>query len=196
MARACGRTIRITEPGFHIRIVRSPIELDIDCRPDVLQGALLVFARYLGILAVAAPERPVSRIVRAAGDPERLLVNRIAREMGSREFFPCRIGQETGGPERLANQIALGAPEANLGGQPQGLATRVLGRDRRIDLRSTGYKQVRETAHRSSATAVTRVLAIARSRGLRPLRSNVLRHRHGQRRNRDQLQARVSRNAE
>src|SRR5579863_40191 len=171
MARACGRTIQIIGLAFHIRIVRLPTELDIGCRLGVLQDVLLVSVRYLGILAVDAPEPPANRIVQAVGDLERLLVSQIVPEMDSREFFPCRIDRETGDLEHLGNQTVPEGREGNLGDPPPDLATRVLGRGRRTGPRSTGYKRVRETAHRSNATGVTRVLAIARSRVLRLLGS-------------------------
>ena len=201
MARACGRTTRITEPAYRIRIVGSQTELDIGCRQGVLRDALLVFVQYLEILALDVPELQVSRIVRvvvqATDDPERVLASQIVREMDSPEFFRCRTGQETGDRGRPTNRTALGAQEGNLGDQPQDPAAGVLGPGRRTALRSTGYKQVRETAHRSNATAATQVSAIADSRVLQPRRSNGLLHRHGQRHNHDRLLARASqRNAE
>jgi hypothetical protein len=200
MDRACGRTIQITGLAFRIRIVGSPTELGIGCRQGVLRDVLRAFVQYLEIPVVDAPEllgNRIVQVVRATGDPERLLANQIAQEMDSREFFLCRIGQETGDLQRLVNQTAPAAQEGNPGDQPSDLATRVLGRGRRTDLRSTGFKQVQATAHRSNATAATQALAIARNRVLQPQHSNALLHRHGRRRSHDRLLAQDSRrNAE
>lgn len=212
MARACGRTTRITGPAYRIRIVGLPTELGIGCRLGVPRD-VREFVQYLEIPAVDAPERPGNRIVRAmaglerqgsrivqvvqaTGDPERLLASQIARGMDSREFFRCRTGQETGDLERLANQTGPVGREGDLGSLPTHLATRVLHQDRRTGLRSTGSKQVQGTARKSNATAATRVLATARNRAQqRP--HNVLHSRHGQRLKHDRLPTRASRrNAE
>jgi hypothetical protein len=198
MARACGRTIRITAQAFRIRIVRSPTESDISCLPGVPQDVLQVSVRYLEILAADDPEPRDSQTVLAKGDPERLLASQIAQGMDSREFSPSsRIVPETDDLGRLASQTAPEDREGNQDSPAPDLVTRVQRRGRRIGPRSTGSKQVPVTVRRSNVTVATLALAIAPSRAMQLLRSNVLLNRHGPRHSHAQLPARDSRrNAE
>src|SRR5271170_175331 len=109
MARACGRTTQITGLAFRIRIVRSPTESGTGCRLGVLQDVRRVCVRYRVIPAVDVPgllgNRIVRVVVRATGGPERVPDSQIVRGTDSPEFFPYRIGQETGDREHLVNRI-------------------------------------------------------------------------------------------